>query len=95
MKYLINDILSLHAVLTKANRQVFLDYKLDITKSITISGLAVRLLLKDLYNINKLNINKSSVYKDIRQAYYAGITEVISPMVVIHITTMYIHYTLM
>ena len=79
LKYLVNDLLSLHEILTKANKQVFLDYNIDMTKGITISGLAVRLLLKDFYKANIPNINKPSLYKDIRQAYYGGITEVYKP----------------
>ena len=50
-----------------------------MTKSISISGLAVRLFLKDFYKVNIANISKSSIYKDIRQAYYGGITEVYKP----------------
>ena len=66
-------------MLTKANKQVFLDYNIDMTKSVTISGLALRLFLKDFYKDNIPDISKSSIYKDIRQAYYGGITEVYRP----------------
>lgn len=50
-----------------------------MTDHITISGLAIRLYLKELYHNNIPNINKSSIYKDIKQAYYGGITEVYRP----------------
>ena len=50
-----------------------------MTKSVTISGLALRLFLKDFYKENIPDISKSSIYKDIRQAYYGGITEVYRP----------------
>ena len=79
IKYLTNDLLSLHEVLTKANKQVFLDYNLAMTKSITISGLSLDLFFKDFYKLNIPNINKASIYKEIRQAYYGGITEVYKP----------------
>lgn len=79
IKYLNNDLYSLHEVLTKANKQVFLDYNVNMTESITISGLAVKIFLKDFYNTNIPNINKASIYKDIKQAYYGGITEVYKP----------------
>lgn len=49
IRYLINDLLSLHQILTKANKQVFLDYNVDMTENITISGLALTLFLKDFY----------------------------------------------
>ena len=79
IKYLANDLLSLHEILTKANKQVFLDYNVDMTEPLTISGLAVRIYLKDFYNNNIPNINKASIYKDIKQGYYGSITEVYKP----------------
>ena len=47
-----------------------------MTEHITISGLAVRVYLKDFYCDNIPDINKASLYRDIKQAYYGGITEV-------------------
>ena len=79
IKYLTNDLLSLHEILTVANKRVFLDYNINMTESMTISGLAVRLYLKDYYLNNILNINKASIYRDIKQGYYGGITEVYKP----------------
>lgn len=79
IKYLNNDLYSLHEVLIKANKQVFLDYNVNMTEHITISGLAVKIYLKDFYNNNIPNINKSSIYKDIKQGYYGAITEVYRP----------------
>lgn len=79
IKYLINDLLSLHQILTKTNKQVFLDYNVDMTDNITISGLALSLFFKDYYKDNIANINKASLYKDVKQAYYGGITEVYKP----------------
>lgn len=79
IKYLANDLLSLQEILTKANKQVFLDYNVDMTDSITISGLAVRIFLKDFYNNNIPNIKKTSIYRDIKEGYFGGITEVYRP----------------
>lgn len=47
--YLGNDLNCLYQVLTKANKQIFLDYNINMTDSITISGLAVKIFLKDYY----------------------------------------------
>lgn len=47
IKYLKNDIESLHEIVTKANRQVFYDYNTNMIDKITISGLAVEIFLKD------------------------------------------------
>lgn len=63
----------------KANKQVFNDYGVNLTDSVTISGLALRIFLKDFYKENIPSITKASMYNDIKQAYYGGITEVYKP----------------
>lgn len=77
IQYLNNDLNSLYAVIVKANKKLYLDYNINITEAITISGLALRIYLKDFYNIPL--INKLSMYNDIKQAYYGGMTEVYKP----------------
>lgn len=79
VKYLENDIDSLYQILCKANKQVFNDYGVNLTDSVTISGLALRIFLKDFYKENIPSITKASLYNDIKQAYYGGITEVYKP----------------
>lgn len=74
-----DDLNSLYQVISKANKQVFLDYGLDMTDSLTISKLALNLFLSKYYDNNIPNIKKVSVYNDIKQAYYGGITEVYKP----------------
>lgn len=61
VKYLVNDLISLHEVVTKANRQVFADYGVNITECITISGLSVRIFLKDFYKRNIPCITQASL----------------------------------
>lgn len=70
---------SLYQILCKANKQVFNDYGVNLTDSVTISGLALRIFLKDFYKENIPSITKASLYNDIKQAYYGGITEVYKP----------------
>jgi hypothetical protein len=85
--YIKNDLNSLYEIISKFNKQIFFDYKINITESATISRLAMKIFLTKHYknnilNINKtniLNINKNNIYKDIKQAYYRGITEVYIP----------------
>ena len=93
VKYLNNDLLSLHEILTKANKQIFLYYNTYRVGVMTISGLAVRIFLKDYYKNNIPNINKFSFYKDIKQAYFRGITEVYKPwgkdLYYYHVNTLY------
>ena len=57
-----------------ANKQIFLDFNASMTDSITISGLALRIYLKDFYNNNIPNIDKGSLYRDIKQGYTTIIT---------------------
>jgi len=52
---------------------------MDIHDSLTISKLAVNLFLSKYYKNNIANINKVSMYNDIKQGYYGGITEVYKP----------------
>lgn len=56
-----------------------MDYGVNINDNITISGLAVRIYLKDFYNNNIPEINKSSIYKKIKLAYCGGISDVYKP----------------
>nr|QCS25166.1 hypothetical protein [Arthonia quintaria] len=81
IKYLNDDINCLYEVLKKANIQFFQDYNIDMRDKLTISGLALRIYLRDYYknNIPAFFVNKDSVYRDIKQAYYGGITEVYKP----------------
>ena len=79
IKYLKDDLMCLYQVISKANKQVFLDYGLDMHDSLTISKLAVNLFLSKYYKDNIPNINKPSIYNDIKEGYYGGITEVYKP----------------
>ena len=79
LKYFHNDLLCLYEVMLKANKQIFIDYDTDLKDSLTISSLAARIFLTKYYNNNILLINKTSMYKDIKEAYFGGITEVYKP----------------
>lgn len=79
IRYLYSDLNSLYEVLTKANKQVFNDYNVNMIDSITISGLSLKIFFKDYYKSNIPQINKASIYNDIKKAYYGGITEVYKP----------------
>jgi hypothetical protein len=59
IKYLHNDLMSLYEVLVKANKQVFMDYDVNMTDNLTISGLATHIFLKDFYNNNIPVISKA------------------------------------
>lgn len=70
---------SLYEVLSKANKQFFLDYDIDMTKSLTISGIALGVFIDKYYKNNIPLISKKSIYSDLSLAYYGGITEVYKP----------------
>ena len=79
LSYLSNDLISLYKVLVKMNQRLFLDFNIDMTKSLTISKLAYEIFSKDYYieNDNPIPlINKKNIYNDIKLAYYGGMTEV-------------------
>ena len=63
----------------KINKQVFLYFNIDLKESLTISSLASRIFLNKYYTNNIAVVNKASLYKDIKEAYYGGITEVYRP----------------
>ena len=73
-KYLESDLYSLHQVISKVNKQVFLDYDVNMIDSLTISGLALKIFRGKYYNDNIPLINKTSMYRDIKQGYYGAIT---------------------
>lgn len=55
-----------------------MDYDIDMLDCLTISNLAMKLFMTKYYN-NISNINKLSLYNDVKLAYYRGITEVYKP----------------
>ena len=79
VKYLQGDLNSLYEVIIKANKQVFIDYEVNMMDSLTISGLALKIFRKNYYQSNIPLINKTSMYRDIKQGYYGAITKVYKP----------------
>lgn len=50
-----------------------------MTESLTISGLALKIFLRNYYNNNIPLVNRTSMYRDIKDGYYGAITEVYKP----------------
>lgn len=69
----------MYEVLVKANKQVFLHYDIYMVDSLTIYNLAIKLFMTRYYSNNIPPINKPSIYSDLIQAYYGGITVVYKP----------------
>jgi hypothetical protein len=58
---------------------IFINYHIHATKSLTISSLSMDIYLKIFYDNNIPLIKQKSIYNNIKQSYYGGITEVYKP----------------
>ena len=79
LDYLNKDLISLHEVLTNFSDQIYHDYDVQVTNSLTISGLALEIYLRKYHNNNIPLINRKGIFEDIKKSYYGGITEVYIP----------------
>lgn len=79
LEYLTNDLNTHYEVMSKLNEALFLKDSLDLTKSLTVSGIALRLFMRNYYKNNIANISKHSMYTELKQGYYGGRTEIYRP----------------
>ena len=79
IKYLEKDLISLYEIINKFSDYVYLKYNIQVSKSLTISSLAMKIFLGKYYNFNIPLIVKRSLYNSIKQSYFGGITEVYIP----------------
>ena len=77
--YLKNDLTSLFEIMEKFIKYVWLHYGIHVTDSYTISGLSMNIFLNKFYGNNIPLINKKSVFNDLKDSYYGGMTEVYKP----------------
>jgi hypothetical protein len=83
ISYLNDDLKSLAEILVKVNRIFHLKYKIQMTESLTVSSLAMKIFLKHYYDpINKPIplISNKVIWDDIYKAYYGGRVEVYNPL---------------
>jgi len=75
------DLKALHEVLRVMNRNIFLLFKLQMTKSITITSLALKILYTNFNNDKLLlpHILNKDIYQEIKKSYYGGRVEVYRP----------------
>jgi hypothetical protein len=66
-------------IMSKFSEYINRKYFLQVTDSLTISRLALNIFLKDYLRDSKLPIVNKSMFGDIKQAYYGGVTEVYRP----------------
>ena len=84
ISYLEKDLISLYQVLEKINHSIFIDFNVQMTESLTVSGLALNIFLHNNYDIDNKPIpliNNSKIYWEIKSAYYGGRTEVYKPYI--------------
>jgi hypothetical protein len=82
LSYLDKDLISLYQVLVKVNKSIHFLFNMQMTDSLTVSGLAMRLFLTKYYNPNDKSIPliiSKSVFDDIHKSYYGGRVEVYNP----------------
>jgi hypothetical protein len=77
LKYLRLDLVSLMQILKVFTKLIKDEYKLDVGRSVSISGLALR-IYRSCYYKEDMNIKiiKGNVYTDIKRAFIGGKTEV-------------------
>ena len=69
----------LFEVMVNVNKQILLDFDTDLKESLTISSLAANMFMNNCYRNNIPDVNKASIYKDLKNGYYGGISEVYKP----------------
>ena len=79
IEYLEKDLLCLFDIMDKFKLRIFSKYHTHITRNLTISGLSMDMFLRRFYKEKIPLVNKKSIYNDIKQAYYGGVTEVYKP----------------
>jgi hypothetical protein len=78
-KYLYNDIKSLYEILEKFSKDVYNVERINISDVVSISSLALKTFLTNYYDSERtpIHIPKYKQYKDIKNAYFGGRTEVL------------------
>ncbi len=79
IKYLEKDLISLFQIISKFSDYTYNKQEVQVSNSLTISSLAMKIFLSKYYNKNIPLITKTSIYEDIKRSYFGGITEVYKP----------------
>ena len=77
LKYLTSDLISLLQIMYEFSGYIFDQYSVQVSEKLTITSLATEIFLSRYYKGNVLAlINKPSIYNDLKQGYYGGLSEV-------------------
>ena len=84
IKYISNDVIGLHEALSKYSKEIFDNFCINIINHKTFSSLSWDIFLSNFFDSNtyQVPILKDTIDKDIRKAYYGGITEVYKPILI-------------
>lgn len=79
--YCLNDSKLLYFCFLKLRDEIFDNFKIDITRILTLSSLALKIFLTHFYDDNKNSIQKTEGSLDtfIRESYFGGVVDVFKP----------------
>jgi hypothetical protein len=78
IKYCFADCVALYQVLSKFNDQIFNLFKVNLSSSYTLPGLAFR-IFRSLFMVSKIPIIDGHVFNDLSKAYYGGHVDMYIP----------------
>jgi len=74
IRYLENDLICTHRLISAVNDEIFKQFKVDMTSCSTLASLSFSIYLTNYYKRRfDIKVISGSVEKDIRDAYYGGI----------------------
>lgn len=79
IRYLKKDLSSLLSIMNLFNKYIKRKFDIELRNSLTINSLSLNIFLKDFLKNSKIPIIKGDIYRDIKLAYYGGVTEVYKP----------------
>lgn len=65
--------------MNKFSDHIYYKHKVQVSSSLTISSIAMKIFLNKYYKNNIGLINKNSIYEDLKLSYFGGVTEVYKP----------------
>lgn len=74
--YLESDLISLLQIMYEFSSYIFNSYRIQATECLTITSVALKIFLNNYYNTNLPLIKDQSIYEDLKQGYYGGLSEV-------------------
>jgi len=77
--YLKSDLISLLQIMYEFSNNMYDSHEIQVSECLTITSIAVKVFLNNHYTKKLPLITQPSVYEDIKQAYYGGLSDVYTP----------------